>query len=84
MRTAFQELRALMLALGDFTSRINRAEASRMIQDACLDAFAKLGDEERVLVLGVCESIQVHVDRLGDKGALELLAAIGDVMDVEV
>jgi hypothetical protein len=77
-KTDYQQLKRLVFSLKDYSERINGAEANQMVQDACQDAFEGLDDQQRAHVDTACKLIQANVHRLGDKGTLELIAALGD------
>ena len=78
MASEFQMLKRLLFNLKDYSERIDGAEANKMVQEACFEAFDALDEEEQAQIRQVCETIQVQVGRISEKGTLELLAALGD------
>ena len=77
-KTELQQLKRLVFSLKDYSDRINGAEANQMVQGACFDAFEGLEDDERRVILSAVQDLKDEYPKLGDKGALELIAAMGD------
>ena len=80
-KSDYQMMKRMLFAAKDYTDRIDGAEVNGMIQDACGDALTELEDDERTHVLDAAETVKANCNRLGDKGALELLAALGDYLN---
>lgn len=56
-------------------------DANTIIQDACEDAYKELDDCDRVHVRAAVSKLKQTFNGLGDRGALELLAALAFHMD---
>jgi uncharacterized LabA/DUF88 family protein len=65
----------------EYTDRLNGTQANAMIQDACVTAYAGMEDKPQRHIKDASNMIQAHVHNIGDKGALELIAALGDLMN---
>jgi len=84
-RTEYQELKRYLFAVKDYTNRLTAIDANSMIQDACVDALDKMDEAERMVIERQCrwlvDNAKDSGQRLGERGALETLAAIGDYLN---
>jgi len=79
--TEYQELKRFLFNVKDISPRINGAEVNRMITDACEDAYQDTDIVERRRLRREVETLITNVPGLGRRGALELLAAVGDYLN---
>jgi len=80
--TEYQVLKRFLYNVKDYTDRINTAQANGMIQDACEHVYDNdLDVRERRDIRAAKTMLVDNVHNLGERGALELLAAIGDYMN---
>jgi hypothetical protein len=79
--TPYRSLKRFLYAVPEFSKRINRNEVNTMIQDACEDAYNDLDCIQKGYVRDAKNLLVANVKELGEKGALELLAALGDCMN---
>jgi len=77
----YQQLKRFIFAAREYTDRLTGIEANALVQDACEDAYKKLDSQQHRHVSQAKDMLVTHVRNLGDKGALELLAALGDYMN---
>jgi hypothetical protein len=77
-----QVLKRFLYNVKDYTDRINAAQANTMIQDACEDVYRGDLDVTQKRHIRQCKDLLIdNVKNLGERGALELLAALGDYMN---
>ena len=79
--TDYQKLKKLVFALPDYSKRMTRAVSNTLIQNACADAFEELPDEDKRHVYDAVKTLRANCDQMGEKAALELIAALGDYLN---
>lgn len=80
----YQELKRFLYYVKDISPRINGAEVNGMITDACEAAYQDTDIAERRHLRREMETLMTNIPGLGKRGALELLAAVGDCMNEKV
>jgi hypothetical protein len=77
--TEYQAAKRLLMRKRD-DGRIHGNVAVSIIQEACTDAYNDLDVTERRYI-NKCKNKLMKIKGIGDGGALELLAAIGDALN---
>ena len=70
-----------MYYVKDISPRINGAEVNSMITDACEAAYQDTDVIDRRHLRREVEMLITNIPGLGRRGALELLAAVGDCLN---
>ena len=60
---------------------ITGTEMNTIIRGSCKEAYRKLDDDDKSCIYRAQQVLSAKVKNLGDESALELLAAIGDVLN---
>lgn len=76
--TEYQNFKRLLFSLKKYSDRITIKDANSMIQDSCEDAYNNMEGIDRKHVRDAKDILVATIKDMGDKSALELLAAIGD------
>jgi len=78
--TEYAVMKRLLYARADYDPHLRRHDVNVMIWSACDRAFTKLDDHQCDLVTMQSSRLMKKCKGLGAGGALELLAAVGDVL----
>jgi hypothetical protein len=70
-----------ILAVHKDHKHLHGNQVNDMIWESCLSAVDKLTDRERDYILAEGAELETQCKRLGEKGSLELLAAVGDILN---
>jgi hypothetical protein len=77
----YKTIKRLVYAIKDFDGMTLR-DANTMIYDSCDDALESLDDEQREIIELQIQLLQIKAEkegqRLGRKGALEIIAAVSE------
>ena len=83
MTPELSTLRRLLCWRAENTNSMNMTQVNALIADANRDAYDSLDDDDKRNVNRAVQMLQANIRGLGDNGALELLAALGQVMEVD-
>jgi len=78
--TEYQAMKKILMRERD-NGRMHGLKVNKIIQDSCAEAYRKTDEEERMVLYKQKEILIAHCKNLGESSALELLAAVGDVLN---
>ncbi len=79
----FVTLKSLLFFIRDHGGDIDGNDTNLMVYGACTDALAGMSYEEYDIIMENVKRLQDAIKRIGDKGALELLASVAKYIDKE-
>lgn len=77
----YRDLKRFLFAAKEYSDRLTGIEANALVQDSCEAAYRDLDRKQHRHVSQAKDMLVTHVRNLGDKGALELIAALGDYLN---
>ena len=83
MTPELSTLKRLLCWRAENTNSMNMTQVNALIADANRDAHDSLDDDDKRNVNRAVQMLQANIRGLGDNGALELLAALGQVLEVD-
>lgn len=79
--TEMQAMKRILYTYAHYDHGFTNGDANTIIRDSCVSALNGLDNNEYEAVRRNQDRLVMHVKGLGELGALELLAAIGDVLE---
>ena len=76
MTCQYQMLKRILTFCKQYNADLNGAVVNGMIADACQEALDDMDYKQQMVIKAHKASLQKNIHNMGDKGALELLAAI--------
>ena len=81
--TEYQVMKRVLFAQKEYNEDFDGHDANQMIRQSCQEAYEKLDDKDREHIDHNIGRLTSKIKGLSENGALELLAAIGN-LDLEV
>jgi hypothetical protein len=81
--TEYQTMKRLLFARKDFDPNLGTNGVNRIIHDSCQAALDRTEGLERDYLLASLETLKTKCKQMGDLGALELLATLGNVLEAK-
>lgn len=79
--TEYQVLKRLLFARKDIDPDFDGRDANTIIQDSCMAAVMRLEPNDRDWILAEAAKLETACHWLGEKGSLEVLAAIAPYLN---
>lgn len=81
--TEYQVMKRVLFAQKEYNEDFDGHDANQMIRQSCRDAYEKLDDKDKPYIDAAMLRLTGKYKGMSENGALEILAAIGN-LDLEV